>query len=81
MEIDAATLKKTISMAFKTLPEEIGCDDCWEQLDRFVDLKLAGKSPAEAMPLIQQHLDRCKNCREEFELLLEAVRTLSESVE
>ncbi len=59
------------------LPDELGCDECFEQLDRFVDLVLAGKNAAEAMPLVQDHLDRCGDCREEFQALLVALQTLA----
>jgi hypothetical protein len=60
-----------------TRPDEIGCDECFEQMDAFVEIKLAGKDPAEAMPLVQDHLDRCGNCREEFEALLAALQAMS----
>lgn len=58
-------------------PDEIGCDECFEQLDRFVDLTLAGKNAAEAMPLVQDHLNRCGDCREEFKALLAALRSVA----
>jgi predicted anti-sigma-YlaC factor YlaD len=60
-----------------TRPDEIGCDECFEHVDRFVEMRLAGKKAAEAMPLVQDHLDRCNDCREEFEALLTALRALS----
>ncbi|MBE2234716.1 MAG: hypothetical protein IAE85_14580 [Anaerolinea sp.] len=63
-----------VRMVTGTRPDEIGCDECFEQLDRFADLHLAGKSAAEALPLVQDHLDRCGDCREEFELLLASLR-------
>ena len=59
-----------------TRPDEIGCDECFAQLDRFVELQLAGKNAAEAMPLVHDHLERCHDCREEFEALLAALRAL-----
>lgn len=31
----------------------------------------------QAMPLVQDHLERCSNCREEFEALLAALRALA----
>ena len=37
-----------------------------------------GKKASEAMPLVQEHLDRCPPCREEYEVLLEALKALSE---
>lgn len=60
-----------------TRPDEIDCDRCFEELDRFVEVTLAGKNAAEAMPLVQDHLERCRDCREEFEALLTALRALA----
>jgi len=60
-----------------TRPDEIGCDECFEELDRFAEMTLAGKSAAEAMPLVQDHLERCDPCREEFEALLDALRVMT----
>ncbi len=66
-------LASMVQMIATTRPDELSCDECFEQLDRFVELHLTGKSAAEAMPLVQDHLDRCGDCREEFELLLAAL--------
>ncbi len=71
-------LAQMAQMVAATRPDEIGCDECYEQLDRFADLHLAGKNAAEAMPLVQDHLDRCGDCREEFEALLAALRAETE---
>jgi predicted anti-sigma-YlaC factor YlaD len=60
-----------------TRPDEIGCDECFEELDLFVEMTLAGKNAAEAMPLVQDHLERCRDCREEFEALLTALQALA----
>lgn len=58
-----------------TRDDEIGCDECFERLDRFVELHLQGKKPEEAMPLVEAHLDMCRDCKEEFEVLLEAINS------
>jgi len=58
-------------------PDELGCDECFEQLDGFVELVLAGKNAGEAMPLVQDHLERCGDCREEFQALLVALQTFA----
>jgi hypothetical protein len=58
---------------------EIGCDECFEQLDRFVEMRLSGMDPAQAMPLVQEHLEICGECREEFEALLAALRAAEET--
>jgi len=77
MILEPTTLKRIVRSVLATRPDEIGCDDCFEQLDRFVELKLAGKNAAEAMPLVQDHLDRCPDCREEFEALLAVLRYMA----
>ena len=74
--LDPGMLKEMARGIVTTRPDEIGCDECFEQLDRFVEMTLDGKSPAEAMPLVQDHLNRCGNCREEFEALLTAIRAV-----
>lgn len=71
------SLKKMVGMIATTSTVEIGCDECFAQLDRFAEMVLAGMSAADAMPLVQQHLDRCVDCREEFEALLAALKAES----
>ena len=76
-KLEAHKLKRLIRGIATTRPDEIGCDECFEQLDRFVETVLAGKDAAEAMPLVQDHLERCGDCHEEFEALLSALRALA----
>jgi len=73
-------LAQMARMVAATRPNEIGCDECYQQLDQFAELHLAGKNAAEAMPLVQDHLERCRDCREEFEALLAALRAETENV-
>lgn len=67
-------LGKLVRAVAETREEEIGCDECLEQLDRFVEMRLSGLDAAAAMPLVQEHLQMCGDCHEEFEMLLEALR-------
>ena len=72
-------LKRVVRAIAETREEEIGCDECFEQLDLFVETKLSGLDAAAAMPLVQDHLDKCGDCREEFEALLTALRAAEDS--
>jgi hypothetical protein len=74
--VDVDVLKRMVRAIATTRPDEIGCAECFEEMDRFVDATLEGKSAAEAMPLVQDHLGRCGDCREEYEALLAAVRAI-----
>jgi hypothetical protein len=48
---------------------EVGCDECFEKLDRYVELELAGADADAAMPGMRAHLTGCSACREEHESL------------
>jgi hypothetical protein len=48
---------------------EIGCDECFDELDRYVELELAGKDADAAIPGLRAHLAGCPACREEHESL------------
>ena len=77
MNLDPAVLKQMVRVVLSTRSDEIGCEECFDQLDRFVEMTLAGKDAAEAMPLVHDHLERCRDCREEFEALLKVLRDLA----
>jgi hypothetical protein len=47
---------------------EVTCDECFELLDRYVELEL-GESDA-GLPGMEAHLEGCPACREEHDLLL-----------
>jgi hypothetical protein len=53
--------------------EALGCEDCFELLDRCADLIEAGQDIAEFYPAVKKHLDDCECCKEEFEGLLAAM--------
>jgi hypothetical protein len=49
---------------------EVGCDECFDQLDGFVELELSGADVDAAFPGLRGHLQGCPACREEHESLL-----------
>ena len=54
---------------------ELTCDECFAQLDRYVDLEAAGADADAAIPGLRAHLEGCPACREDHESLLEYVRS------
>ena len=48
---------------------EVGCDECFALLDRYVELELAGEDADAAIPGLRAHLEGCPACREEHESL------------
>jgi hypothetical protein len=53
---------------------EVGCDTCFEELDRYVELEVAGEDADAAIPGLAAHLQGCPACLEEHESLLALVR-------
>jgi hypothetical protein len=45
---------------------EIGCDQCFHELDRYVELELAGTAADAAIPGMRAHLEGCPACNEEY---------------
>jgi hypothetical protein len=76
-KLESQKLKQLVRGIATARPDEMACDECFEQLDCFVEMTLAGKNATEAMPLVHDHLDRCGDCREEFETLLVALHVFS----
>ena len=52
---------------------EVGCDECFELLDRYVELEVDGADADAALPGLRAHLEGCPACHEEHESLLALV--------
>jgi hypothetical protein len=76
MKLSSEVIKKMMLSVKSTRDEELTCGHCHEELDHFIEMKLEGKDAVEAMPLIEEHLNRCQACREEYEVLLEAIKAM-----
>jgi hypothetical protein len=48
---------------------ELTCDQCFEQLDRYVELELADADADTAIPGMRAHLEGCSACAEDRDSL------------
>ena len=62
-------LKQALRRLLGPAGHEVGCEECFEQLDQYVELELAGRDADAAMPGLGAHLAGCPACREEHESL------------
>ena len=53
---------------------EVSCEECFEQIDRYVELELAGADADTALPGMAAHLEGCPACREDHDSLLALIR-------
>jgi hypothetical protein len=48
---------------------ELGCEECFAELDHYVELDLAGSDPDRHVPGMRAHLEGCPACEEDFRSL------------
>jgi hypothetical protein len=63
---------RTLALLLGPAGPEIGCDECFDELDRHVDAELRG-GPGAGVPGMRAHLAGCPACREEYESLRDLV--------
>ena len=66
---DQPDLKQALGRLLGPSAPEIGCDECFDRLDEYVELELARGDVDAAIPGLRAHLDGCPACREEHESL------------
>jgi hypothetical protein len=52
---------------------EVTCEECFELLDQYVDLEVAGVDADRRLPGMRAHLEGCPACREDHESLHDLV--------
>jgi hypothetical protein len=62
-------LKQAVGRLLGPAQAEVGCAACFDELDRYVELELAGADANAAIPGLGAHLVGCPACREEYESL------------
>ncbi len=78
MQLTTDVIRKMMRSIHKTYQHELTCGECFNEVDRFAEMELVGKNAAEALPLVQEHLERCVGCKDEYEALLDALRAMQE---
>ena len=53
---------------------EISCEACFDELDRYAELELAGRDAEAAVPGMRAHLEGCPACRADHDALLALLR-------
>lgn len=62
--------ERTLRRLFGPAGPELSCDQCFAQLDRYVELELAGADADAAIAGMRAHLSGCPACAEDHESLL-----------
>ena len=54
---------------YETQDVEISCSECFDQVSYFVEVEVSGRDVVAELPKVRQHLDQCRACRDEYEVL------------
>ena len=66
-------LKQALGRLLGPAGPEVGCEECFAELDRYVEYELADADADAAVPGMRAHLEGCPACDEEHESLLTLV--------
>jgi hypothetical protein len=59
----------------KTMENAYSCEEVFALLDEYVELVTDDEEAKRLMPLVENHLDICPDCKDEFEVLLHILQT------
>ncbi len=71
---DPSDLNRVLNRLLGPDGPELTCEECFEQLDRYVELELAEERPDEEIPGMRAHLEGCPACREDRDSLAAYLR-------
>ncbi|MGW8252146.1 MAG: hypothetical protein ACWGO1_16010, partial [Anaerolineales bacterium] len=70
---------KLLRMVEDTDDVELSCDEVFALLDRFAELDVSSENAARLLPLVWKHLDRCRDCREEYAGLVKIIEAAADT--
>ena len=73
--MDRLTNDNTLKRLLGPAEPELLCDECFEKLDEYVELKLQGAPADERIPGMRAHLEGCPACHEDYDSLRELVQS------
>jgi len=81
MSLSKNELDDLVRLIGLTKDNELNCEQCLSLIAEFAEQVLAGKSIPEGLKAIEQHLSVCADCREEYETLQQALRSIEEKTD
>ena len=79
MALSPEQAKALIEMVTGPRDEETTCDECLAAIAEFVEVQLIGTPLSDALQAVQDHLDRCHDCTDEYHVLRQALEALDET--
>jgi hypothetical protein len=78
MALNSEQVDRLLTMIQQTRDEELTCPECLDELDRFTQSILDGASIDGVLERVQEHLEACPFCNDEFKMVLETLKAIDE---
>lgn len=78
MSLSKQQIDTLISLVINSTPDSLSCDGCLVNVAQFAETELMGTSLCESMLKVQDHLKNCPCCNDEYESLLEALKSIND---
>ena len=73
--MDRLTNDDTLKRLLGPAEPELLCDECFENLNEYVELELQGAPADERIPGMRAHLEGCPACHEDYDSLRDLVQS------
>ena len=73
MKLNSQQIEGLMKVIGLTREEELNCNQCLDHVAEFAECELSGRPVSAALKAVEHHLTLCKECREEYEALREAL--------
>ena len=77
-QLPDSLVEQLVKSLENTHEEECACDEFHDLIDQYAETNIRGEDAARLMPLIKNHLEMCHECCEEYDALLNVLKTLVE---
>jgi hypothetical protein len=76
VKLSAEQIEALMGLLKITRERELNCNECLEYVAEFAELELRGELIPEALNAVEHHLSICAECREEYEMLQQALKQM-----
>jgi hypothetical protein len=77
-ELEDEVVVKFLKVLETLREEEMTCEEMYAHIDEFVEREVKSHDAEKIMPLIQEHIDLCAECCDEYEALLDVLEHTEE---
>ena len=77
-ELQDEVVLKFLKVLESARREEMSCSEMYARIDEFVEREVTSQDAEKIMPLIQEHIDMCPECCDEYEALLDVLEHTKE---